>query len=289
MPNEDQDQELQEAIAEGVSKALAERDEEKAKAEEEKARVESEKLRKGKLGCQVYLLGVVALMGTCVLLAEFGPKDEPDEAGAPVAQSTPAYPAPETTELTPGDPEDPIPMFVISATAVLRSAPRADADILAERERGDGVLVTPADPESDWLQTHVIDRTGDGWAPRDAWVLASQVGSSKEAMVAAGKLRNVLKDLLGEPDGAKRNAKAYCEKEWRTDFVMQKDCLESQRAGWESLREAEKQFKLGTRERRILVDCVAKWTADRNTGVNWEMAEHCAREQIDAYRALQAE
>lgn len=95
--------------------------------------------------------------------------------------------------------------------------------------------------------------------------------------------------LLATPTGAGDlgdNIATFCEREWGTDYAMQKHCKMEQLAAatemghYASIPEGP----VANEYIRIIGRCKDEWT-DGGI-VDWAMTQHCAERQIEAFKAL---
>jgi len=168
--------------------------------------------------------------------------------------------------------------YVVVAAAKLRSKPNKDAPVLGERKRGDLVWIT-GKPTGEWLPTFVPNPKADpnSWAGRnlDAWVHKDDVGSNEEARIAAGKLRDVLKNMLGEGPDQERKARGRCLLESPTDPDLQSQCVEAERQSWMGMRDEAKRYPPGKPQRQKLIKCASE-ALDAQGNVVWTIAYSCA-------------
>lgn len=79
-------------------------------------------------------------------------------------------------------------------------------------------------------------------------------------------------------------AKQHCRAEWPADFQMQGYCLRQQAEGMLTFRRIA--IEMGKPFEKTLENCTEDWTKNRMP--DWQMIGHCAKEQADAYRAINA-
>ena len=80
--------------------------------------------------------------------------------------------------------------------------------------------------------------------------------------------------------------RAKCTKEWATDYVMQKHCIERQNAALISVNRYLDQIKDDEDvQTDTLLKCSSDWKDE--IGYDWVMVNYCIDKQTESYRALQ--
>ena len=75
-----------------------------------------------------------------------------------------------------------------------------------------------------------------------------------------------------------------CADKWPKNYRMQKHCRKQQTAALNGFLDLYSKYPKGSEEQTIMGRCMGEWT--ENELINWRMAMHCSKKQLEAYHSL---